>query len=118
MIQLLCAFALLAFAQQQGLCIDVLQTCRALGEFATEAGMPQEKAGQLVNNFLLSLQTLDNTLISSLRSKTTVPDTADKDVEQAVQDLDRYVPAGYPILHLVWCVCFRTSAPIYNRELL
>lgn len=63
--------------------------CRALGEFATEAGMPQEKAGQLVNNFLSSLQTLDNTLISSLRNKTSVPDAADKEVEKAVQDLDR-----------------------------
>lgn len=64
-------------------------TVKALGEFATEAGMPQQKAGQLVNNFLSSLQKLDNTLISSLRSKTPVPDAADKEVEQAVQDLDR-----------------------------
>lgn len=67
----------------------MLGMCRALGEFATEAGMPQQKAGQLVNNFLSSLQKLDNTLISSLRSKTPVPDAADKEVEQAVQDLDR-----------------------------
>lgn len=63
--------------------------CRALGEFATDAGMQQEKASQLVNNFLTSLQALDNTLISSLRSKTPVPDTADKQLEKAIQDLDR-----------------------------
>ena len=70
-----------------------MNTCRALGEFATEAGTPQDKAGQLVNNFLASLQTFDNTLISSLRNKTAVPDTADKEVEQAVQDLDRWFRA-------------------------
>lgn len=58
--------------------------------------MPQEKAGQLVNNFLLSLQTLDNTLINSLRNKTPVPDAADKEVEQAVQDLDRCVLQALP----------------------
>ena len=63
--------------------------CRALGEFATDAGMQQEKAAQLVNNFLMSLQALDNTLISSLRSKTPVPDAADKQLEKAIQDLDR-----------------------------
>ena len=67
----------------------IMILCRALGEFATDAGMPQEQAGQLVNNFLSSLQTLDNTLISSLRTKIPVPDTADKEVEQAVKDLDR-----------------------------
>ena len=70
----------------------MLQMCRALGEFATEAGMPQDEAGQLVNSFLASLQKLDNTLINSLRNKTAVPDAADKEVEQAVQDLDRCVP--------------------------
>lgn len=59
--------------------------------------MPQEKAGQLVNNFLSSLQTLDNTLISSLRSKTPVPDAADKEVEQAVQDLDRCALQAMPL---------------------
>lgn len=71
--------------------------------------MPQQQAGQLVNNFLASLQKLDNTLISSLRSKTPVPDAADKEVEQAVQDLDRYelqnvqlflLSWGYMLLHL------------------
>lgn len=71
-------------------------TVKALGEFATEAGMPQDKAGQLVNNFLASLQTFDNTLISSLRNKTPVPDTADKEVEKAVQDLDRLLATAPP----------------------
>lgn len=64
-------------------------TVKALGEFATDAGMPQDKASQLVSSFLSSLQTLDNTLISSLRSKTPVPDSADKQLDQTVQDLDR-----------------------------
>ncbi len=64
-------------------------TCRALGEFAAEAGIPQDKASQLVNSFLASLQALDNTLISSLRSKSPVPDTADKQLNQTIQDLDR-----------------------------
>ena len=59
--------------------------------------MPQEQAGQLVNNFLSSLQTLDNTLISSLRNKGSVPDAADKEVEQAVQDLDRCVLQAMPL---------------------
>ena len=59
--------------------------------------MPQEQAGQLVNNFLSSLQTLDNTLISSLRNKSSVPDAADKEVEQAVQDLDRCVLQAMPL---------------------
>jgi len=63
--------------------------CRALGEFATDAGMPTEKAQQLVNNFLMSLQALDNTLITSLRSKVPVPDTADKQLEKTILDLDR-----------------------------
>ncbi|KAA6426895.1 MAG: hypothetical protein FRX49_03219 [Trebouxia sp. A1-2] len=63
-------------------------TVKALGEFATDAGMPTEKAQQLVNNFLMSLQVLDNTLISSLRSKVPVPDIADKQLEKTIQDLD------------------------------
>ncbi len=67
--------------------VDVL--CRALGEFATDAGMATEKAQQLVNNFLMSLQVLDNTLITSLRSKVPVPDIADKQLEKTIQDLDR-----------------------------
>lgn len=63
-------------------------TVKALGEFATDAGMPTEKAQQLVNNFLMSLQVLDNTLITSLRSKVPVPDIADKQMEKTIQDLD------------------------------
>ena len=67
--------------------VDVL--FRALGEFATDAGMPTEKAQQLVNNFLMSLQVLDNTLITSLRSKVPVPDIADKQLEKTIHGLDR-----------------------------
>ena len=67
--------------------------------------MPQEKAGQLVNRFLSSLQTLDNTLISSLRNKISVPDAADKEVEQAVQDLDRY---AMPLSFSFWWISMKT----------
>ena len=69
--------------------------------------MPQEKSNQLVNNFLSSLQTLDNTLISSLRNKSSVPDAADKEVEQAVQDLDRCALQTMPLL-FSFCDKYRT----------
>ena len=65
--------------------------------------MPQEKAAQLVNNFLSSLQTLDNSLISSLRNKIPVPDAADKEVEQAVQDLDRCILQHIPLFPFSLC---------------
>lgn len=73
--------------------------------------MPQEKAGQLVNNFLSSLQTLDNTLISSLRSKTLVPDAADKEAEQAVQDLDRCAAQAMPL-----SICPCEQCPMMNTS--
>lgn len=80
--------------------------------------MPQEKAGQLVNNFLSSLQTLDNTLISSLRSKTAVPDSADKEVEQAVQDLDRCAPRATPLSICPCEQCSVTSTTVFILNLL
>ena len=51
--------------------------------------MSQAEAQRIVDTFLRSLQKLDDTIISSARSKTPVPDSAGKEVEQAVQDLDR-----------------------------
>ena len=53
--------------------------------------MPKDEAQRLVDTFLGSIQTLDSTLNSSVRSEKPVPDSADKQVDQAVQDLDRSV---------------------------
>ena len=53
--------------------------------------MPKDEAQRLVDAFLGSIQILDNTLISSVRSQTPVPESTDQQVDQAVQDLDRSV---------------------------
>lgn len=71
-------------------------TVRVLGEYAAQGGMSQAEAQRIVDTFLRSLQKLDDTIISSARSKTPVPESAGKEVEQAVQDLDRVLATVPP----------------------
>lgn len=63
--------------------------CRALAEFATQAGTSQAEATKLVNDFLGSLTSFDVVLARAARDKTAVPAAADQELAQALKYMDR-----------------------------
>lgn len=64
--------------------------CRALGEYATQATVPQTEAAKLVSDFLNSLTSFDVVLARAARDKKPVPEAADRELAQALENMDRY----------------------------